>query len=232
MLIDLVTGPQTTNGHSHPGLLEHLRATAAGQTTYGEPGHTSTHHRANTTPRYNPKASQLLHDTHTLMARITSYLPFCATSTTPLGASTEVLALRAAAHTRTLSRHPDAGHTYRELAGLTRRILSIIDRPAPRHRIPCLCGNQLSAPIDATTVICERCGIVATLEDLERDHMRAAIRAGETFTLADLPVALAIAQTPASPRTIRHWRHTGQLPVVDYTEAGEPVYRPADLHRP
>ncbi|OBK04037.1 hypothetical protein A5637_13225 [Mycolicibacterium fortuitum] len=261
LIAAFVAGPET-NGRPTSGLIEDLTDVALRRTKLGSTGDHSHRKRGDEQPAlYEPDtennrrtrqgdAAFVLGQINTTLTAIIEAIH---TGTiTPRGTSTD-MAIYLTHHVPAIANHEQAGHWHNTIAGLTKRITHITDRPARRVWLgPCptwddttrhACGTDLYAPEDAIEVHCRTCRATHNcnrLKLLQQNDIERQLLTWEQVLNANKwqPDEYRVQE-----RTLRHWRKTGKLTPkgwlrpngrhggTQHTTNDQPLYRWSDVRR-
>lgn len=132
--------------------------------------------------------------------------------------------------------HPDAADIVGDIEIHQESLIECINRPVPTVILgPCPtwlekrnqeCSVPLSAPRDDIEVQCPRCRTVHNCHRLQLLRTDG-ITNGNTLVTFDQALTFNAeqpAQWQISPRTLRHWRTTGQLQPAAVNDNGQPLY--------
>lgn len=171
---------------------------------------------------------------------------------TPRGTSTD-MAIWLTHHVPAIASHEQAGHWHHTIAGLTKRITHITDRPARRVWLgPCptwddttrhACGTDLYAPEDAIETHCRTCHATHNcnrLKLLQQNDIERKLLTWEELLNANKwqPDDCRVPE-----RTLRNWRNTNRLKPrgwqrpngrhggTQHTTNDQPLYRWTDVRR-
>lgn len=260
MLHALTTGPTTTSRPTS-GLLEDLTDVALKRTRLG--GSNSGHRkRGDEQPGlYEPDtennrrtkqgdAAMVLGQINTTLTQIIDQLrPDVPTRTR----TNTDMATWLTHHTAAIAQHEQAGHWHATIAGLTKRITHITDRPARRIWLgPCptwddqtrkACGADLYAHEDAIEVYCRTCRGTHNCNRLKLLQQNDIERKLLTWDQVLNANKWQPDEYRVHERTLRHWRKTGKLTpkgwlrpngrhgTTQHSTDDQPLYRWSDVRR-
>lgn len=138
-------------------------------------------------------------------------------------ATSEEMAAWLARHVTAIATHPDAGLCYQDIATLTARTETVINRRIlPRLIGPCpmfddkgdRCMQELRAPRDQSHVKCPKCHVTQEVRSVIQGYLMR--NRHKLFTLKELETVLERIEEPVSLRTLQRWRKNGQLKARGY----------------
>lgn len=141
-----------------------------------------------------------------------------------------------AVHVDSLLLDETAGETLRDLRGVTKRIVHIIDRPPDKEyagicsieRNGQECPQELYAERGAAFIRCRGCGYNHEVE-ARRDVLKAAAR-DTLLTIVEMKTALPVVLgVEVNERTLRTWRHRKRIAPHGVTYDGRELFRCGDI---